>query len=179
MGVDWGSEGRYVSLWIYSIFQFKVVMVNLQFWLLAPELVIHVMFGLWIATLEGSLVSKLPCNIPVAHKKIWVGCVSMITFTMGISWALYCLLDFLGGNSSVSYVDYLKRVESLYFGGGGAFNLVVEMVFFAFLYDWMTVMNGLSFSSLVDFSDQCTFCQFVWLSIVHHLCTWGAACRYF
>lgn len=115
----------------------------------------------------------------MAYKKIWVGCVSMITFTMGISWTLYCLLDFLGGNSSVSYVDYLKRVESLYFGGGGAFNLVVEMVFFAFLYDWMTVMNGLSFSSLVDFSDQCTFCQFVWLSIVHHLCTWGAACRYF
>lgn len=75
---------------------------------------------------------------------------------------------FFGGAIPVSYVDYLRRVESLYFGGGGAF-----------LYDWMTVMNSLSFSSLVEFSDQCTFCQFVWLSIVHHLCTWGAACRYF
>ena len=149
------------------------------FWLHAPELVIHVMFGLWIATLEGSLVSELPCNIPAAHKKIEVCCVSMITFTRGISWTLYCLLGFRGGNSSVSFVDYLKRVESSYFGGGGAFNLVVGMVFFAFLYDWMTVMNGLSFSSPVDFSDQCTFCPFVWLSIVHHLCTWGAACRYF
>lgn len=28
------------------------------------------MFSLWIATLEGSLVSELPCNIPVAQKNL-------------------------------------------------------------------------------------------------------------